>query len=612
MWENDIRLSDDDLRLLESCLPAYGALVCQPSCAQRVIGCVRKCEFQTGAFNAEKDGDGNVVIHLNYEGARRCNKGDLSWLEPEDAGTVRWVKDLRKSSNQEVNSDDVAVGNALFTFSELFAGIGGFGIALKRLCGQCVFASEIDAEARKTYAANCGDPRVESYLRGDIRQHERFPQHTLLTAGFPCQSFSVAGSQEGLTDGRGQLFFEVARVLRSAKPMCFVLENVPNLKIMDDGATFRCILYTLQQCGYRVAHTCIDSSALIAQSRQRLFIVGVRNDVVTSADRPFRWPQLPTALNPKWSHIEDRALRESSPERDELTLNEAQTQQQMEGKLRTARPDCPLRTIMSSYKKSHRLFSELVAMDNNKYRFFSPREIARAQGFPETFRLDCCENRNRIYHQLGNAVPPPVAAAVCEALLSHVLPSDLAAKLRLQGSVSVAERLAMAVMINHAQADIVFEHLDRVGVQWRPRFNHPPVFTCEEADEHWGAIPGLAVKNLFLVSKRKKCYLAVVPETITVNLKALTKTLKEDNLRFGDAKKLMEVIGLTAGSVSIFGLLNAHRNNQPVTLLFHNACKDAERFIFHPNINTISMSITRKDIDRFLESINQNINAWFE
>ena len=172
-----------------------------------------------------------------------------------------------------------------FAFIELFAGIGGFRVAMEPLGGRCVFASEIGVEERLTYFQNFG-----RFPAGDITEtpSSAAPAHAMLTAGFPCQSFCKAGLKTGFNDARGELFFEVLRFARAHTPPVLLLENVPHLVKIDDGAALRTILEEVAALGYATHHRVLSSRNVVPQERKRLYIVGFRDPAHHAA---FRWPE---------------------------------------------------------------------------------------------------------------------------------------------------------------------------------------------------------------------------------------------------------------------------------------------------------------------------------
>lgn len=181
--------------------------------------------------------------------------------------------------------------NPKFTFIDLFAGIGGFRMAFQNLGGQCVFSSEWDAQAQKTYYANYGEVPF-----GDITSEQTksyIPDgFDILCAGFPCQAFSLAGKRLGFEEMRGTLFFDVAEILRRKRPKAFFLENVKGLVIHDKGRTFKTILSTLDKLGYVVPEPKIINAMYfgVPQHRERIFIVGFRKDLgIRSND--FQYPE---------------------------------------------------------------------------------------------------------------------------------------------------------------------------------------------------------------------------------------------------------------------------------------------------------------------------------
>ncbi len=180
--------------------------------------------------------------------------------------------------------------NTKFTFIDLFAGIGGFHLAMTSLGGKCVFASEIDVEAAKTYEINYGINPLNDITKTGA---EDIPPHDVLCAGFPCQSFSNAGHKKGFEDTRGTLFFDIARIVHFHKPKYLFLENVKHLVKHDNGNTWRVIKETLTDLGYILPKTAIISSPNeigIPQNRPRIFIMCVRKDLTQKEHLDFKFP----------------------------------------------------------------------------------------------------------------------------------------------------------------------------------------------------------------------------------------------------------------------------------------------------------------------------------
>lgn len=158
-------------------------------------------------------------------------------------------------------------------YVSLFAGIGGFDLALNRLGHECVYANEWDKYAADTYEKNFGYKPDTTDIR--LVTSSRLPSFDLLVAGFPCQSFSHAGKEKGLQDTRGTLFYEIARILKDKRPRYFLLENVKGLLSHDKGKTFQTILGVLADLGYRVEWKVLNSRFFgVPQNRERVFIIG--------------------------------------------------------------------------------------------------------------------------------------------------------------------------------------------------------------------------------------------------------------------------------------------------------------------------------------------------
>ena len=162
-------------------------------------------------------------------------------------------------------------------FIDLFAGIGGFHVALRQRGMDCVFASEIDKDATRAYAVNFGQ-----IPRGDICQiaNHDIPPHDVLCAGFPCQPFSRSGKREGLNDGRGRLFYEIVRIAKHHKPSLLILENVKTILTIDNGEVRREIYKQIEGEGYRLEHVVLNASNFgVPQKRERAYFVGIREDL---------------------------------------------------------------------------------------------------------------------------------------------------------------------------------------------------------------------------------------------------------------------------------------------------------------------------------------------
>ena len=211
----------------------------------------------------------------------------------------------------------------LRTFADVFSGIGGFRLALERRGLRCVFSSEIDEHARKAYAANFGDEPA-----GDIREIDAaaIPDHDVLCGGFPCQSFSLAGTKtagrKGLSDPRGALFFEIVRIAGAKRPAVLLLENVRGLVSLDKGRTVRDMERALAEAGYRTTRNVLNAADYgIPQNRERVYFVCLRDDIDWGWQPPLRRPPvlLRDVLMPE-DHPEILPLR---LQRDDLVWEEA-------------------------------------------------------------------------------------------------------------------------------------------------------------------------------------------------------------------------------------------------------------------------------------------------
>jgi DNA (cytosine-5)-methyltransferase 1 len=262
----------------------------------------------------------------------------------------------------------------------------------------------------------------------------------LLVGGFPCQPFSSSGARLGIHDpnGKGVLFLEIVRILKGKKPRAFLLENVRGLFLHDDGNTLKRVVKELEECGYIVKYELVNAVTLLPQERCRLFLVGIRRDLQNQAQqKEFKFPNLPhlgRGIRDIVLHPPEDGGHLTALQMEKLTLNPNQRNKVQSQKYTREHPEARFlsdptvaaKTIQSSYTK-YMVGSQFIPVQfgketngdgdtNDEWRRFSSREVARLQGFPESFRL-CTK---RAYHMIGNAVAPPVIVMIAAPLLQFV------------------------------------------------------------------------------------------------------------------------------------------------------------------------------------------------
>ncbi|CAG0951489.1 partial DNA (cytosine-5)-methyltransferase 1, partial [Anaerolineae bacterium] len=285
---------------------------------------------------------------------------------------------------------------SLFTFIDLFAGIGGFRIAFERAGGKCVFSSEWDKLAQETYRANFGEVPA-----GDITKitASEVPEHDILAAGFPCQPFSIAGVTKhnalGNAHGfqhttQGTLFFDVARIIAEKRPKAFVLENVKNLRWHDKGKTFKVMMETLKdELGYFVYDKTIDAKKVVPQHRERIYIVGFREP------RVFEFPEL-WDIHPRMRDILEADVDAKYTLTDRLWeyLQNYAAKHRAKGNgfgYGLVDLDGISRTLSARYYKDGAEI--LIPQLGKNPRRLTPRECARLMGFPENFQIVVSDTR---------------------------------------------------------------------------------------------------------------------------------------------------------------------------------------------------------------------------
>lgn len=339
-------------------------------------------------------------------------------------------------------------GEGKFRFIDLFAGIGGIRTAFEKQGGRCVFTSEWDPYAKRTYMANFHDGK-DHIFADDITKVAAtdVPDHDVLLAGFPCQPFSIAGVSKKNALGRphgfsdktqGTLFFDVQRIIDVKRPRAFMLENVKNLLSHDKGRTFSTIMEVLRnELGYHVYYKVINGKHFSPQHRERIIIVGFRDPTNFDIEKV----QLPSFdVAPKMEavlHKQDGSERRDSPYiegpkgkvLDKYTLSDKLWEylQNYASKHRAkgngfgyglVNSQSTCRTLSARYYKDG---SEILVSQGARRnpRRLTPRECARLMGFDENFRIPVSDTR--AYKQFGNSVVVPVISEVARLMISSLL-----------------------------------------------------------------------------------------------------------------------------------------------------------------------------------------------
>jgi len=311
-----------------------------------------------------------------------------------------------------------------FTFIDLFAGIGGFRVALQNLGGKCVFSSEWDRHAQQTYFDNYGEVPfgdIKSFTgTGDSKRNllSAIARAEIIAGGFPCQAFSQAGKQLGFNDARGTLFFDVLEIAKALRPKALILENVKRLRGHDGGKTFAVIANSLRELDYKVYSKVLRASDFgLPQNRERIFIVAFDKPLLFEFPEPSKMPtRVGDILEQQvddWFTITDRIY-----EGHKRRVREHRARGNGFG-FSVFKPDAAYtNTISARYWKDG---SEILIDQGKKNpRMLTPRECARLQGFEDDFRPH--QSRRHAYQQFGNSVPVPVVQRVAE-MVSHALTS---------------------------------------------------------------------------------------------------------------------------------------------------------------------------------------------
>lgn len=293
-------------------------------------------------------------------------------------------------------------------FIDLFAGLGGFRLALESLGAKCVYSSEWDESVREVYYNNFGDLPDGDITLVDVAT---IPEHDILCAGFPCQPFSISGKLKGFEDSRGTLFFDVARIVKEKQPKIVFMENVKNFATHDNGNTLKVVKMTMEELGYSFNYKVLSSVDYgVPQKRERIYMVCFRNDLNIN---DFEFPK---GFELK-HHVEDYLLSDAETEklfieRNDIIFNGTTDNKYSNKPIRLA--------IVNKGGQGERIYSTKgIAITlsaygggvfsktggyliNGKTRKLHPRECARIMGFPDSYIL--CKSDNQAYKQFGNSV----------------------------------------------------------------------------------------------------------------------------------------------------------------------------------------------------------------
>lgn len=397
------------------------------------------------SFNLKKQEDLDQLAILSHY-LQNFNSIDNEHLETSGKDILRNrfdfhnLDDIMDSSLMRNLFDDVMnvpfppTDNSQFTFIDLFAGMGGFRLAMQSLGGRCTFSSEWNSFAQKTYFANFGEMPFGDITKQETKQY--IPrQFDVLCAGFPCQPFSIAGVSKKNSLGRahgfkdeaqGTLFFDVAEIIEKHQPKAFFLENVKNLVSHDKGNTFRVISNTLRELGYTIHYQVMNGKYLVPQNRERIFIVGFRKDLFGDTTS-FEFPDIEGEL-PKLKTILDPEVDAKYTLTDKLWeyLQNYAAKHKAAGNgfgFGMADPEGISRTLSARYyKDGSEILIPQTGLDGEMInpRRLTPKECTRLMGYPEQYIINAVSDLQG-YRQCGNSVVVPLIKAVATNLVQTLL-----------------------------------------------------------------------------------------------------------------------------------------------------------------------------------------------
>jgi DNA (cytosine-5)-methyltransferase 1 len=361
--------------------------------------------------------------------------------------------------------------NPEFTFIDLFAGIGGFRLALESLGGGCLFTSEWDKHSQRTYKAWFDEDEVA----GDITQlniESDIPIHDVLAAGFPCQPFSLAGVSKKNSLGRehgfrdrtqGTLFFHIAEILDRKRPKIAILENVKNLKSHDSGRTFEEIIRTLTELDYNVFHKIIDAKHWVPQHRERILIIAMDKKYF-GHDVKFCFPNPPDKVQRTLEEILTAEVEDKYTLSDKLWdyLQKYAAKHQAKGNgfgFGLVAKDGISRTISARYHKDG---SEiLIPQEGKNPRRLTPHEALRLMGFDEILDdrgKDIVVSDTQAYRQFGNAVVPAVVRYAAQEPIRLLLQAKKKKRIDMEHPTEERATLVISALERASRAIVTSEN----------------------------------------------------------------------------------------------------------------------------------------------------------
>ena len=352
------------------------------------------------------------------------NYSSVSGQSIQDCLSVA-IRQLLINAKEEPASDDDRM-----TFIDLFAGIGGMRIAYEKAGCRCVYSNEWNKYSQQTYYANFGVQPDGDITKVDA---ESIPDHDILVAGFPCQPFSIAGVSKKQSLGRatgfadktqGTLFFDICRILKAKRPKAFMLENVKNLCSHDKGRTFKIIQESLEELNYKIFYSILDGKMYVPQHRERIVIVGFDKERYGDSFN-FKFDLKPKKKVPTVSGILEPKVDIKYTLSDKLwDYLQAYAEKHKEAGNGFGYGIAPLdgitRTISARYYKDG---SEiLIEQEGKNPRRLTPRECARLQGFPDSFKIPVSDTQ--AYKQFGNSVVVPLMTEVAKLVVKKLQQLD--------------------------------------------------------------------------------------------------------------------------------------------------------------------------------------------